>query len=96
MLKTTTFTLSIVTFSPLYRQEKTISEYEMRIQALNTQLRVAQTQVGTLEDQLRSAEHGRGQLEHQLYTAKQENANLTYRNAEIMNVRTDIFTHRER
>ncbi|KAH7699989.1 hypothetical protein AAVH_32897 [Aphelenchoides avenae] len=71
---------------PLYRQEKTISEYEMRIQALNTQLRVAQTQVGTLEDQLRSAEHGRGQLEHQLYTAKQENANLTYRNAEIMNV----------
>jgi chromosome segregation ATPase len=72
--------------TPIYRQETTISEYELRIQALTTQLRAAQSHTTASEAQLCGMELDRRKLEQQLYALKQENTTLNYRNAEIINV----------
>lgn len=65
---------------------RTPSEYEVRIQALNTQLSMAQAQITGLESQIHGLRQLNSQIEHQLFAAQQENLNLANRNTEILAV----------
>lgn len=65
---------------------RTPSEYEVRIQALNTQLAMAQTQITGLESQIHGLRQLNSQFEHQLFATQQENINLTNQNTEIFGV----------
>lgn len=77
--------------SSLVLQDKTKSEYEVRIQALNMQLAMANERITLLEQDTRSAKYGQQQAESRLNSELSEKRTLQSRNQEIMAVHFYIF-----
>uniref|UniRef100_A0A914E871 Uncharacterized protein n=1 Tax=Acrobeloides nanus TaxID=290746 RepID=A0A914E871_9BILA len=70
--------------SSMVMAEKTKSEYEVRIQALNLQLQLSNERATSIEQDLRSAKYGQQQAEQRLTIELAEKQNLQTRNHEIL------------
>uniref|UniRef100_A0A915E2R7 SWI5-dependent HO expression protein 3 n=1 Tax=Ditylenchus dipsaci TaxID=166011 RepID=A0A915E2R7_9BILA len=69
---------------------RTVSEYEVRVHALSTQLAMAQSQIVGLENELHNIRNHASELDHRLLGSQQENHSLKSQNSEIINVMTTL------